>query len=312
MGIGIVMIALPIIVLLMIGGGLAIGLVGMVFGKHDDRTSWQRFLRSFLSWWAWLSLFVWVLPWISFGALILTNEKAPATLPRITITNGEKTVIFQSMMHVASPEFYEEIKKDMESLAQKDYVFFYEWVKTGSEESLEKLSQLVGTDISEDMYNTVAKIAELAYQWDVLYTDILPSTNVDLSTDEIIALTDTSILETPPPTQLNIVQLIENQYPLLTPTQKYAAKILARGMMNMLLRRYSDPRIATTLKETIPIFTTILDKRDSLVAETITNSPNQRIYMHYGALHFAGILEWLQKNDPRWREVERRHFIVIR
>lgn len=59
----------------------------------------------------------------------------------------------------------------------------------------------------------------------------------------------------------------------------------------MLLRRYSDPRIATTLKETIPIFTTILDKRDSLVAETITNSPNQRIYMHYGALHFAGILE---------------------
>ncbi len=67
-----------------------------------------------------------MLPWISFGALVLTNEKTPATLPRITITNGEKTVIFQSMMHVASPEFYEEIKKDMESLAQKDYVFFYE------------------------------------------------------------------------------------------------------------------------------------------------------------------------------------------
>lgn len=54
------------------------------------------------------------------------NDYAPATLPRITITNGDKTVIFQSMMHVASPEFYDEVRNDMTNLQSHDFVFFYE------------------------------------------------------------------------------------------------------------------------------------------------------------------------------------------
>ena len=51
---------------------------------------------------------------------------APATLPRITISNGEKTVIFQSMMHIGSSGFYEDVRRDMEQLRGQDYVFFYE------------------------------------------------------------------------------------------------------------------------------------------------------------------------------------------
>jgi hypothetical protein len=37
-GIIAVMLSLPIIIMLMIGGGLALGLISMLFGKHDDRT----------------------------------------------------------------------------------------------------------------------------------------------------------------------------------------------------------------------------------------------------------------------------------
>ena len=92
------------------------------------------------------------------------NKTAPATLARITLSNGEKTVVFQSMMHIASPGFYDDIKKDMEQLVWQDYVFFYEWVKPGSEASLEKLSNLVGTDVSPEMYDTLADIAGLSFQ----------------------------------------------------------------------------------------------------------------------------------------------------
>lgn len=67
-----------------------------------------------------------MLPWMIFGIFKLSNDLAPASLPRITITNGEKIVIFQSMMHIASPGFYEDIRKDMEQLRDEDYVFFYE------------------------------------------------------------------------------------------------------------------------------------------------------------------------------------------
>ncbi len=61
-----------------------------------------------------------------FGVLKFSNEYTPATLPRITITNGEKTVVFQSMMHIASPGFYDDIRNDMIELHEKDFVFFYE------------------------------------------------------------------------------------------------------------------------------------------------------------------------------------------
>lgn len=67
-----------------------------------------------------------MLPWLLFIALQTSNDVFPATLPKITITNGEKTVVFQSMMHVASPGFYEDIRQDMEQLRGRDYVFFYE------------------------------------------------------------------------------------------------------------------------------------------------------------------------------------------
>ena len=54
------------------------------------------------------------------------NRVAPAALPQITISNGDKTIIFQSMMHIASPGFYSDVRRDMEQLVGLDYVFFYE------------------------------------------------------------------------------------------------------------------------------------------------------------------------------------------
>jgi hypothetical protein len=48
--------------------------------------------------------------------LLAANTWAPATLPRITISNGEKTVIFQSMMHIASSSFYKTVRSDMQKL----------------------------------------------------------------------------------------------------------------------------------------------------------------------------------------------------
>lgn len=157
-GIGVFLSSIPFIVILTVGGALALGLVGMLFGKHDDRTGSQRFIRSFLRGWAWLICLAWMLPWLLFVALQTANEIFPATLPKTTITNGEKTVVFQSMMHVASPGFYEDIRQDMEKLQGLDYVFFYEGVRPGTEESLIQLNALMGMDLSAEMYSFFAKM----------------------------------------------------------------------------------------------------------------------------------------------------------
>lgn len=141
------------------------------------------------------------------------------------------------------------------------------------------------------MYDIFGSVAGLEFQGDEIYTDILPSTNVDLSTDDIISLANADTIASPKQKQFDLIKSLRETYPTFTPLQKYISRITARGVMNLLLRKYNDPRIMAELKKTIPVFDIILDKRNAVVVNAIITSPNQHIYVHYGALHFDGILE---------------------
>lgn len=312
MGIGAFLVFIPFSIIITVGGGIALGLVSILFGKHDDRKQWKRFMRSFLRGWAWLIGVLWLTPWILFGILDLSNRFIPATLPRITLSNGEKTVVFQSMIHIASPQFYTDVRNDMKKLQKEDYVFFYEGVKAGTPESMEKLSQFMGTTVSPEMYDILAEIAGLTFQGDEMYRDILPSTNVDLTTDEIVKLAETKVTALPADNQADFIKILREYYPAFTPIQKDITLVISHGIINMLLRTYTDPALITGMKDAIPVFDVILDERNKHIVDTILTSPNQHIYIHYGALHYPGIIGLLREKDPRWKEVSRKEFRVIR
>jgi len=110
----------------------------------------------------------------------------------------------------------------------------------------------------------------------------------------------------------SIIRILEEQYPTFTTFQKNITRVMARGMLNMLLRIYTDPVIETKLKESLPIFEVLLDKRNILLVDAIQASPAPNIYIHYGALHYPGVLASLQAKDPRWQEIARTYFVVIR
>lgn len=55
---------------------------------------------------------------------------------------------------------------------------------------MEKLNALVGVDISEEMYTMFAQMGGLVIQDPSIFVGIIPSTNVDLSTDEIVAIAE--------------------------------------------------------------------------------------------------------------------------
>ncbi len=311
-GVGSFLTLIPISIIVTIGWGIALGLVGMIFGKHDDKSRWRRFTRNFLKGWWWLICIIWLIPWISLGFIQFTNNTAPATLPRITISNGEKTVIFQSMIHIGSEIFYNEIEKDMKNLQGREFVFFYEWVQPGTPESIAELSQLTGINISEEMYDLFAEISWLQMQNTERYIGIIPSTNVDISTDEIIAFARKENIENTISANNDILTKIGEKYPTLTEFQKATLRIVSRWFLNILLRTYTNTAMEGNLKAQLPIFEIILDKRNSILAEAIEDSPVPNIYIHYGALHYAGVLATLQKSDPQWREIARTHFQVIR
>ena len=259
-----------------------------------------------------LLCFIWLAPAGIFGIVELTNIHFPATLPKTTITNGEKTVIFQSMMHIASPGFYSDIERDMKNLEGQEYVFFYEGVEPGSPESMEKLSELMGIEVSVDMYDMLAKIAELSPQLDTQFEDILPSINVDLSSDEIVALAEADTVPAANPQETLVIEELEKRYPAMTSTQKYILKVFSRGLMNVVLRSYTHPDLMTELQIQVPVMDIIVNARNKNLADAIIASPSQKIYIHYGALHYAGVLEELKKTDPRWQEVARTGLSVIR
>ena len=311
-GISVFLVFIPISIILTLGGAIALGLVGMLFGKHSDHTRVKRFFHHFLRGWGWLVCLVWILPWLAFWSLETSNRVAPATLPRITISNGDKTVIFQSMMHIASPGFYEDIRHDMENLESQDYIFFYEGVKSSSAASLEKLSALMGTEVSPEMYDTLADIADLHFQGDDSFIDILPSMNVDLSTDQIVALAEKSHIPAPSAAQTDVTEELKKYYPSFTPFQKSISMVIARGIMNLLLRTYTRPGLTTELKAAIPVFQVVLDERNKNLTSAIESSPSKHIYIHYGALHYPGVLALLRAKDPRWQEIARTNFSVIR
>lgn len=215
-------------------------------------------------------------------------------------------------MHIASPTFYADIRADMQRLVGQDYVFFYEGVRPGTTENLEKLGTLLGTDISPEMYDTIGKVAGLVSQTPEAFTAILPSTNVDISTDDIVRIAESTNISVPTTSQTDLFHQLELYYPRMNSSQKYIAQAFSRAAMNILLRVYERPDLIAQLEMQIPVFSVILWERNKNIVSTIESTPSQKIYIHYGAMHYAGVLALLQAKDPRWKEISRTEFVVIR
>lgn len=90
--------------------------------------------------------------------LYYNNSIAPATMPSYTISNGEKTIIFQTMIHIATPEFYQTVQQNIFDAKAQGYVYFYEGVQAGSPESNEKFNQAIGIEFDADLYNSFSKL----------------------------------------------------------------------------------------------------------------------------------------------------------
>lgn len=171
----------------------------------------------------------------------------------------------------------------------------------------------MGMNISEKMYEVFAQMGNLATQDGNLFLGILPSTNVDISTDEIITLAGAQKIQEPMniPEQ-NIMEMFQGRYPTMNDFQKNLIRVMLRGVMNILLRTYTNPTLTQELEKSIPVFDIILNKRNDILVDAIITSPVPNIYIHYGALHYPGVLKKLQEKDPRWQEIARTEFQVIR
>lgn len=120
------------------------------------------------------------------------NEIDPAPLPEITLSNGDKTVRFRTMAHVASRPFYDGVAEEIAAARGEGYAVFYEGVRPGTPENARKLDRLMGFRFDGNLYAAMATLYGLVPQdtRSLLGTPGPDDRNADIGVDELVAFAE--------------------------------------------------------------------------------------------------------------------------
>ncbi|MFB0964263.1 MAG: hypothetical protein QMC36_00915 [Patescibacteria group bacterium] len=253
---------------------------------------------------------------VSMGAFAYyQNEIDPAKLPLITISNGDKTVRFQGMAHIASPSFYAGVKNDIAASRNEGYVLFYEGVKPGSAENSKKFDAIMGFKFDKNLYEAMSKLyglvpqnqAELAGHPDAR------DRNVDVSIDDIVKAYENrrgSVSGEPVPNFSEAEGAASDfSAELVKEADSYNSRELAvvryflRAMMSLVIKNRDTGEAAFAGLGKVDLFASILDDRNEVLADAIATTEEKKVFVTYGMLHFDGVFYLLQEKDPRWKIV---------
>lgn len=247
---------------------------------------------------------------------LIINSTAPVTLPKVTMTDGEKTVIFQGMVHIGSENYYNSIIFDMVEADDAGYVLFYEGVRPGTDESEDRFNEIMGLgdqDLSS-VYTGIADVCDLSFQNDFfrLFADDLVENskqhlNMDVSTDDMIDEWERLLVEHPEYANMQPAPMGSAEssgigsddfmdfYRRMSGGQQDLTGQFCQAIFNLQMGLESANDDADPFSKYI-----ILDYRNRYVADGIINADEDKIYITYGNAHFPGVYAYLLADDPDW------------
>lgn len=91
-----------------------------------------------------------------FSAYYVPAGFMPYNTDKVTLQNGEHTIVIQGMIHFAPTEFYKETENNINNYKEKNYNYYYEYVET-TEEEYKQWIQKTGevTNIIQGMTNVL-------------------------------------------------------------------------------------------------------------------------------------------------------------
>ncbi len=243
------------------------------------------------------------------GFVYYNNEIAPASMPTHYLSNTQKQVTFQAMIHIANPEFYSTVEQDILFAKQDNYVYFFEWVKPGSQQSHDAFNEAIWVEFDADLYKNFSElywvVAQDNSQFLGLHNDL--DFNIDMDMDQIMQLYQQKVSTSQqsqskiPAEVLDVNTEIITLLSELSPRQKKILVYVNQAMLNFFTK---NEALRNTILKNLwnqDIFSVILDERNKIIADAIINSPHKKIHITYGLLHFEGVFELLKQNDPAWR-----------
>ena len=242
--------------------------------------------------------------------VVYHNQISPATLPILTISNGIHTIEFQTMSHIATPRFYDEVRGRIADAKARGYVLFYEGVRPGTPESREAFDRALGVRFGSGLYAHMSSLYGLTAQDNEKFLRIGNDFdyNVDVSLDTIMEMyrakygtgETARATDTHPADVSEMVRQIDG---MLTARERGLIAYVNRSFVNFFMKSEWAQEEMIDASDHEDIMDIILNSRNDLVAKTINESPHDRIFLLYGLLHVNGILDKLRQIDPSYHVV---------
>ncbi len=305
---------------------LVIGAIWAGVGRlvRRGRAGARPFWRSWLSASGVVGLLALALLAVPLLVVITINATRPLAVPRVTLTDGEREVVFQGMIHIGSAPYYQAVAFDMTQAADLGYVLFFEGVRAGAPENVQRMNEILGTNgvNLNQVYDAFAQQCGLHFQneyFGVFYDDMASNpdqfVNADVSVDDMMAEWDRLLQEHPEWSAAQINERpeeeVDNQLDgmmgrlnSLTPGQQRLTQLACQTVLNVNLGQLGGEK--PPFNENV-----VVDFRNRNLAEMIMQHPAERLYITYGYDHFRGVYKLLTEANPNWRiaDVEWRQAI---
>lgn len=249
------------------------------------------------------------------GFVYYQNSIHPAKMPLYTLTNGEKTLKFQAMSHIAQERFYEGVQRSIIRAKEQNYVLFYEGVRWGSKKSEQIFRQALWVQITPEIYKNFAALYGVVHQEQEDFLGIRNDLdyNVDLDIDTIVQLylekvpkeVRNSYLDSPWEDPLpDITQDLFSRLEQLNERQLGLLRYINQSLLNFMIKHDGLRNQIVSQLNMQDIFSVILDERDQYIAQEILVSPQEKIFVMYGLMHFEWVFALLQRSDSNWEIID--------
>ena len=250
----------------------------------------------------------------SFG--LYQNTINPVEMPQYTITNGSKTVVFQTMAHIASSQFYLNVQNEIRSHKENGYVLDFEGVKPATKDiDQEKFNSLLGVKFSKDTYKNLKELYGLDNQDNTKFLNIVNNKDydTDVSFDDLIVqyekehgIIDPKTSSDPIDIGSTIDSFRENYWFFLPLIQWYN-----KAIINFTVKHSSVRQFIIGMINKKDFFDLAINYRSQYLADYINNSKDQKIFITYGMEHFESFFEDLKAKDPNWKIVDEKWLQLI-
>jgi hypothetical protein len=246
-----------------------------------------------------------------YGLLVLIFiciSSSPIKMPKYTLSNGKQEIVFQTMIHIAKPQFYNRTIRDVRKQKLRDYRYLYELVKFTEEGHLERFKEYSSVDPSFQLL--ISDALGLTHQKDFLEHLEEEDTNADIDSTELLRLIESDDKFKFSPV-LNSESIKEFKLKLLSLSTEtdFNKNIFERTMKFSFHLIMNFPSI---VKSKSPIFDDIiLDSRNKKLLSYIVADKKSNFIINYGYMHFDGFFEELKKVDPKWKIVSEDYLIAF-